>query len=189
MRRNTRLALALSAAIGLLTASEAALASHRPGHPGQCAAAVCQYVEQIPTSGGSQATLPGGKARTTPLAPALRRRLFSEAGKDAALLEQIATSSAFGAPQTPARTQGKKGKKGNGASAGPGRASGGDEESRPRPSQQPSLGKSLSAVGAVVTDGSEGRLIGLLVVLLLITALAVLAAAFRQRLPREPLRP
>jgi hypothetical protein len=123
------------------------------------------------TSGGTQAT-GFGKATKKPLSPTLKNELYQQAGDDAALLEDISTSSQYGAPQKTLRNK-KKG--------------GGKVVAIPKETEDTSATKALSAVRTVVTDGSEGRLIALLVVLLAITGFAVAAAGYRQRALRRPI--
>jgi hypothetical protein len=184
----------LTALAGVLVfagVTDAAPAQGPPPHPGG-SAAVAQYVEQIPTSSGSQAT-GVGKVKTKPLAPAIRHRLTKEAGADAPLLQQVATSSTYGAPQhvfhtsEPAKAAVKAAVKaaigGQGGALGTTtrrgkRAIGGDATPR----------RALSAAVNVVSDGSDGRLIGLVVLLAAITTVAVASAAFRQRSLRETTR-
>lgn len=163
--------------------ADAAWANHRDGHPGT-SAAVSQYVEHIPTSSGPQAT--GiGKERFKPLPRRAKAKLVQQGGEDAALLEKIATSSAYGAPQG---TLGK-GKKGGKDKDDPG-AGGAAVVTRddPRDLGDASTSEALSAAVSVVTDGSDKRLLGLLVVMLLITAAALASAGYRQRALREPTR-
>ena len=184
-RRNL---VAVAGALALAAVCDPAFAGDKPGNPGT-SAAVAQYVEQIPTSSGSRAT-GVGKVHTKPLAPKVKTKLQAEAGKDAPLLEQVATSSAYGAPQqtveppppppAPATTTTTKPAQG----------------ARPRPHQRPAVPaarrlpkvtpnptptRALSAAANVVTEGSNGRLIGLAGFLVIITAAALGAAAYRQR--------
>jgi len=58
--------------------------------------AVRQYIETIPTAGGSQATGTGGGKTTIPTAVA--RRIAEQAGESAPLLERVVSSEAYGAP-------------------------------------------------------------------------------------------
>jgi hypothetical protein len=92
----------------LLLAPATAGAKNKPGNPGS-SAAVQQYVEQIPTSTGLLFTV-FGKPHTKPLPAPIQKKLTQQGGQDAPLLQQVATSSAYGAPQqtlpvnaTPAR--------------------------------------------------------------------------------------
>jgi hypothetical protein len=149
-------------------------------------AAVAQYVEQINTATGSCAT-GYGKAHVKPLKPAIQRKLTRQGGSDAPVLEQVATSSTYGAPQTSvgsettratrptkARTHGKK--------TGGSRAAG--TRSRvelPDVRTDATPSKALSAAANVVSDGSNGRLVGLALFLVAITVVALGVATYRQR--------
>lgn len=187
MQTRLRRSVALVAGL-LLLVPGSALAKNGPGNPGS-SAAVQQYVEQIPTSTGSHAT-GFGKTKTKPLAPAVQHRLTSQGGRDAPLLQQVATSSAYGAPQqtlrtsVPVRHHPKAVRRGGRAKpapyAPPARARLPDTRTKPTPS------RALSAVGSVVTDGSDGRLIALAIFLAAITATALGVAAYRQRAQRQP---
>jgi hypothetical protein len=189
LQTRLRRSVALVAGV-LLLVPGSALAKNGPGNPGS-SAAVQQYVEQIPTSTGSHAT-GFGKTKTKPLAPAVQHRLTSEGGRDAPLLQQVATSSAYGAPQETLRTsvpvrqherpkvvhRGGRAKRAPSAPRSHVRLP--DTRTKPTPS------RALSAVGSVVTDGSDGRLIALAIFLAVITATALGAAAYRQRAQRQP---
>jgi Spy/CpxP family protein refolding chaperone len=128
---------------------------------------VDQYTEQVPTAGGPKHSGSagggpisggggGGGTSGSVLTPAQEAQITQEGGKDAKKLEELATSPAFGAPQ-----------------------------SRPKADENAAVVKpegALSAAVSAVGDGSDGRLIGLLVALVAITAAALgLAAARRQR--------
>jgi hypothetical protein len=120
-----------------------------------------QYTEQIPTAGGNQHS--GG----TPAPPGsggtgsgptgsivLPASLPKDGGKDAKTLREIATSPRYGAP--------------NGTESLP-------ESSSSSPA-------ALSAAIGAVTDGSDGRMVGLFVALLAVTAVSLgFAAAARRR--------
>ena len=82
------------------SASAALAASAQAGGPAQpVSSAIAQYVEMIPTGEGVQAAGVGAP-RTTKLPPKVARQIREHAGADAATLEQVATSSAYGAPTT-----------------------------------------------------------------------------------------
>ncbi len=167
--------------------TDAAAAKGRPPRPGG-SAAVAQYVEQFPTSSGSQAT-GVGKVQTKPLAPSLSRKLTTEGGSDAQLLQQVATSSAYGAPQHILHTKRPKTTiGGEGRGFGRGSPFGDGARGRGQIGGDATPRRALSAAVNVVSDGSDGRLIGLVVLLAAITAVAVAAAAYRQRSLRETTR-
>ena len=69
-----------------------------PPQPPPDASAVDVYRESIPTSAGPRVVDSDRRGRATPLPPAVQRRLRGEGGRDAALLEHVATSAELGAP-------------------------------------------------------------------------------------------
>lgn len=77
-----------------------------PGPPSPANAALAVYVETIPTGRGSRAVGEEELPRT-PLPPAVRSDLVREGGEDAELLEEVATSASYGAPQQPSSARGK----------------------------------------------------------------------------------
>jgi cobalamin biosynthesis Mg chelatase CobN len=87
----------LAAAALVLAASvpSAAAAADTPGP----APALAQYVEQLPTSSGPVVAA-AEKPQVKKLSPAVAKKVQSQGGPDAGVLEQIATSSTYGAPQT-----------------------------------------------------------------------------------------
>jgi hypothetical protein len=183
-------------ALAFAAVSANAYAKGCPGSqaPAGTSAAVAQYVEQINTATGSCAT-GYGKPHVKPLKPAIQRKLTREGGSDAKLLQQVATSTAYGAPQTTiepstSATSGSTPRPATKPKAKP-RASKPKAAVRPRPVRLPKVrtdatpSKALSAAANVVTDGSDGRLIALAVVLVVITLAALGAATLRQRAHRD----
>jgi hypothetical protein len=152
-------------------------------------AAVAQYVEQINTATGSCAT-GYGKPHVKPLKPAVQRKLTQQGGTDASVLQAVATSSAYGAPQStlPARSTSRgsaarpHGKKAKGIAPG---ASAGTRVKLPDVRTDPTPSRALSAAANVVADGSNGRLIGLALFLVALTLVALAAATYRQRAQRN----
>jgi hypothetical protein len=123
---------------------------------------VQQYVEQLPTSCGSHATGTGN--RTTKLPRSIQEKIQTQGGSDASLLQNIATSEKYGAPPQKIKAPNAKAK-------------------RHAKILSDSANKSsnpLSASVSVVTDGSDSRLIVLVLLMVGIAAL-VLAAAVRKR--------
>ena len=123
--------------------------------------AVCQYVEDIPTSEGSHASgaggsTPGGGGPTSStLSPSARAGVDARGGKDADRLKAIAGSAAYGAPTKRANLEGAT------------------SEQLPLDS-----GSALSAAASAVGSG-EGTLVGLITVLVLISFAALALAARR----------
>jgi hypothetical protein len=124
--------------------------------------AVSAYVEMVPTSRGPRQA-GAGTARGRPLAPRIDRLLRTRGGDDAALLERLATSPAYGAPPSdrPKKPPTKSGP--------------------PEPATPSSSGNALSAAIDAGGDGGEGRLLRLLLVLTAVTAVIGAVAALRRR--------
>jgi hypothetical protein len=123
-----------------------------------------QYIEDVPTAGGahhpgagSGGTGGSGTQAPTPppatLSSAVQTKLDAKGGKDSDLLREIATSPSYGAPP---ETSGQV----------------------PTPAASPDP---LSAAVGAVTDGSDGRMVGLFVALLAVTAVSLGVAAARRR--------
>ena len=66
-----------------------------------------QYVETLPTTRGASPTEEGKDARTR-LPARTKAKLAAQGGKDAAVLEEVATSGRFGAPQGTTGTADRK---------------------------------------------------------------------------------
>jgi hypothetical protein len=84
-----------------VTAGPAEAAGVANAGKGPFASAVAQYVEMVPTGAGDK-PLGVGTTSTTKLAPRIEKQIHNDAGKDAAALTVVATSSAYGAPTAPA---------------------------------------------------------------------------------------
>lgn len=125
-----------------------------------------QYIEDVPTSGGTHHAGSGGSGGTgstgsasaaatlAPLPTDVKTKLEAKGGKDSEILQEIATSSRYGAPPATSGTV---------LTA----------TSSPDP---------FSAAVGAVTDGSDGRMVGLFVALLAVTAVSLgFAAASRRR--------
>jgi hypothetical protein len=113
-----------------------------------------QYTEQIPTAGGPHGTGSGGTGSTSGGGGiVLPSNLTHDGGKDAKKLRDLATSPRYGAP--------------NGIV--------------PRPARSTATSPGLSAAVNAVTDGSDGRMIGLFIALLAVTAVSLGFAAARRR--------
>lgn len=176
-RRHIRRAFAAAVAAGtFLAGTQAAWADHNPGHASGCSAAVCQYVEQVPTSSGSQVAGVGSGKKAKKLPKAVESELQREAGEDAAVLQEVATASEYGAPQEelqlgPAEKRRLK-----------------EAEETIKSEDVVDLGGAVSAPVSVLTDGSDARLVGLVIVMALIALATLAAAAYRQRTFRRPVR-
>ena len=140
-------------------------------------AAILQYVEQVPTSSGT--SVPRGDKRRAALPSRVREQVRAEAGADAALLEEVATSPAYGAPQ---RTIPAPRAENKAPRAGTTRVT----PRQPRQPRQPRAEVSVpdvgfaSAVGGAVA-GDDGRGSLLLFAVLAVVTSAAIAAAVTQR--------
>lgn len=139
-----------------------ATAGHTPGHPPSDASAYDQYVEQIPSSTGSKAPGPGG-GKKRPLPASVAAELRSQ-GADGAVLESIATDPALGAPERTLRPTPQVRK-----------------DLLNEVDDDPGVPGAASAALSVAADGSTGRLVGLVVALLGITAVLVALTLTRRR--------
>ena len=151
---------AVAVSLALLMWSHDALAKGRPPKV-QDQSAVAQYRESIPTSSGPDLTGTAG-ARTRPLPAPVHATITREAGQSAGRrLVKVATSSAYGAPQDrlPETSAGAH-PDGAGVSS-----------------------PIVAAPGRLIASAGRSRLLGLLVVLVAVSAGAAVAAA-RGRRPR-----
>ena len=172
----SRLLTVLAVAAATVAASSGPAAAQAPDD----ASAVDQYVEPVPTSGGS--SYPGtGKPKKTNLPRSVAAAIRHRGGADAALLTEVASSSVYGAPESAVATG-----KAAGGRKGPGkRASKGN---RPARGGAPtaggggfSSGEAASAAADAVGGAESQRVVALLVALALVTAVALSAAALRRR--------
>ena len=123
-----------------------------------------QYVETIPTTSGPSATKDRKRSRT-PLPSSVAAKLRSQGGADATALEEVATSSDFGAPQG----TGRAADKGNGA---------GDRRSSRDRTAVPS-----ASVQAVRGGGED--LLWLLLAMVAITGLMVGAVTYQRHKDKD----
>jgi hypothetical protein len=146
-----------------------ALAGQASAQSGCGVSAVDQYVECIPTGDGENSS--GASAPTSgSLPPPIAAQIQSAGGEDAEVLEQVATSSRYGAPTKRAA----KSSSTHGRISGETRAGAG-------PASDVWAGEAASAAVSAVQGGDAGRVVGLLVGLFLISAAALTVAAVRQK--------
>ena len=158
-------------AVAGAAAASFTLATGSPASAGGCSSnvssgggssAVQQYVEQLPTSCGNVAS--GTGTRQTKLPKAIEHKIDSQGGSQAKILKEIATSEAMGAPQRTIKPQKTKTTRHYKKILG-------DAEKH---------SNALSAGFNVVSDGSDWRLLMLLIVMIG-SAVAVLGTAVRRR--------
>jgi hypothetical protein len=140
---------------------------------------VAQYTEQIPQACGSSETGSGTKKRVIP--KPIEQKIDKVAGPDAETLKDIVSSESSGAPQTTlkvahkakAKTKAKAKAKNNGHTQKAIVSDSAKRESNP-----------LAASVGVITDGSDGRLIALIGLMVAVAALVVVSALRRRRVTR-----
>lgn len=149
------------------------------------ASAVDQYVECIPTSDGDDANNESGAGGGgnggggTTLSPSVSSQIDSQAGSDAPLLKEVASSPRYGAPTKKLKVPAATGTNGKARI-------GKEQMVQADPQADVSAGDALSAAAGAVGSGDAARLIGLLVALFLVSAATLAAAAARQK-RRTPL--
>ena len=181
----------LRAALAVLAGTSAALAL-APAAPAQEApledvSGADQYIEDVATPRGR--TRVGGnteKPRADALAPRARQRLAAKAGSDAPLLEEVATSPAYGAPHetlgpTADRRPGNRlgrARRDAARQSPVGAASARRFDSESDVSTREALS---SAVGALTDSEAGGSSTPLFAALVAITLAMLLAAVWRRR--------
>jgi|SRR5829696_1212519 len=134
---------------------------------------VAQYVEQVPGACGSKTVDQGSQTRKVP--EVIEQKIDQDGGDDAELLKEIVSSEKYGAPtQTKIKVKKKvfvKVEKGPTAKNIP---------------TDPAVKKSnpLAASVGVITDGSDGRLIALIVLMAAVAAVVIVSALRRRRVTR-----
>jgi hypothetical protein len=129
------------------------------GGPTQDSGVVDQYTEQVPTAGGPHGTHSGGGPGTGGTTGSsggsivLPASVDKEGGKDAKTLRDVATSPRYGAPNATV----------------------------PLPDSSMKSSAALSSAVNAASDGSDGRMVGLFVALLALTAVSIGVAAARRR--------
>jgi hypothetical protein len=163
------------AALAMISTSAPAYGKGCSGNVKNPPSSVQQYVEQDPTSCGSQATGTGNKTRKVP--KSIENKIAKDGGKDAELLTKIVSEEKYGAPKQTIKTHAKKTKAHSKSSkTRSSKAILSDADTR--------QSGALSASVGVFTDGSDSRLIGLIVLMVAIAAIVVGSAFRRRRLPR-----
>ena len=140
---------------------------------------VAQYTEQQPTACGTRAT--GQGTHTRPVPKSLQKQIDSQGGEDAATITKIVSSESAGAPQTNIKVHKVKVKKVH--KSGTKR---GDQTPTKKVVSDAKRSQSnpLAASVGVITDGSGGRLIGLIVLMVGLAVVVVVSALRRRRVTR-----
>ncbi len=152
-------------------ATVAALAMTSPAYGKGCSgsssnppSSVAQYIEQMPSSCGSKPTGTDTSTRNVP--KAIENKIDKQGGQDAALLHKIVSSGQYGAPTHQKIKAPKPGSK----------AILSDSETR--------RSNPLAASVGVITDGSDSRLIVLVVLMAAVAGVVLVSALRRRRLTR-----
>jgi hypothetical protein len=143
---------------------------------------VAQYTEQQPTACGTHATGQGNQTRKVP--KTLQHQIDSQGGQDAKTITKIVSSEAYGAPtNTKIKVHKVKVKKVHKGGQGRGQA---PTKKTKKVVSDAKRGKSstLAASVGVITDGSDGRLIGLIVLMVGLAVVVVVSALRRRRVTR-----
>jgi hypothetical protein len=139
--------------------------------------AVDAYVEVLPTAGGG-AAVGSGPVRSVRLPRTLDRRLRRATGKRAPLLEQIATSSRYGAPPVQPVVR-KDARKPRAKPAGGGTVTA--TSSPPAARSAAPAGKPALDLAAIFSGPDAARTIGLGAIMALTTVVAVALGISRRR--------
>ena len=139
---------------------------------------VAQYTEQQPTACGTLATGQGNKTRKVP--KSLQKQIDSQGGEDAATITKIVSSESAGAPQTNIKVHKVKVKKVHKS----GTKRGGQTPTKVVSDAKRSQSNPLAASVGVITGGSDGRLIGLIVLMVGLAVVVVVSALRRRRVTR-----
>jgi len=139
---------------------------------------VAQYTEQQPTACGTHATGQGNQTRKVP--QSLQHQIDSQGGQDAKTITKIVSSEAYGAPtNTKIKVHKVKVKKVH--KGGQGRS---QKQTKVVSDAKRSQSSPLAASVGVITDGSDGRLIGLIVLMVGLAVVVVVSALRRRRVTR-----
>ena len=139
---------------------------------------VAQYTEQQPTACGTLATGQGNKTRKVP--KSLQKQIDSQGGEDAATITKIVSSESAGAPQTSIKVHKVKVKKVHKS----GTKRSGQTPTKVVSDAKRSQSNPLAASVGVITGGSDGRLIGLIVLMVGLAVVVVVSALRRRRVTR-----
>src|SRR5215217_5002740 len=161
--RQLAVAGAVAASFTLATGSPAAAGGCSGNVSGGGNAATAQYVEQLPTPCGSEASKTGSVK--TKLPKAVEQKIEREAGSQAPILEELARSESYGSSHKQVKPKQAKKK---------------TRHYRKILADAEKKSNAFDAPLSVVADGSDARLLTLLIVMIG-TAVVVLGTAIRRR--------
>jgi hypothetical protein len=156
------LAFAVAAAATLIL-----LPAHASAQTPDDSGGVDQYVEDIPTGGGSKVPGQGGKKQKKELPKQVAQQIRSQGGSDASLLDDVASSADYGAPQTTIVAS---------RSGAAMESREGDNDASPQTDVNALDGLEASGGGS-----GSGRLVGLLVLIGLVSVAAFGVSGLRRR--------
>lgn len=145
-----------------------------PAQADDCAnPSICQYVEQIPTAKGAKPS--GRTAKKVAALPApVEKAIRTEGGGDVQVLQDLATSSSYGAPrQVPVQKVEKN------------RPQRKQLERELQPKNVQEDAEPIPAAVGAVSGGGNGRLLALVIAMGAMTAIAVALATLRHRSARR----
>jgi hypothetical protein len=131
-----------------------------------------QYVETLPTAKGPRA--PGRGKRAKRISRDLSRKLAQHGGSDAATLEALATSPAFGVSDDAEQGSGAKGSTGKGS-----------HKSRSRKNRHGGSAPAVPSAAINAAEGGEAGLGWLVLAILAITALALGAVGYQRHRDKD----
>jgi hypothetical protein len=164
----------------------ASLGATGPAYGGGCStsssnppSSVSQYVEQQPTACGNQATGQGGNS-TRKVPKQIQSRIQKLGGNDATALTNIVSQQKYGAPTNSIKVKVKVKTVKNGKGSSQSKIVSDSGKRGASASHENPLAASVG----VITDGSDGRLIALVVMMLAVAAVVVFSALRRRRVTR-----
>jgi hypothetical protein len=164
------------AVLSIFGTSAAAYGKGCSGNSNNPPSSVSQYVEQVPGACGSKAVNQGSQTRKVP--KVIEHKIDQQGGDDATLLKEIVSSEKYGAPtQTKIKVTKVTVRKNKGHGA---KKILSDTQRRSANSSSNPLAASVG----VITDGSDGRLIALIVLMAAVAAIVVFSALRRRRVTR-----
>lgn len=149
------------AACLLVFGAPAAFAADKCTNPNP---AICQYVEDVPTSKGPKPTGVGKEKKVKKLPRSVEQEIRKESGTLAPVLEEVATSTKYGAPEeTKATKQEQK------------------QVQKQLKAAEVERGRPIPAALGAVSGSGDDRLLGLVLVMAAMTVGVVAAAVIRKR--------
>jgi len=174
--------LVLAGAIATVAALGASAPAFGKGCLKDPPSSVAQYTEQIPQACGSSTTGSGTTKRTIP--KSLEQKIDKQGGQDASTLKEIVSSEASGAPtQTKIKVVHKAQAKPK-TKAAKAKAQANAQTAKIVSDSAKRKSNPLAASVGVITDGSDGRLIALIALMIGVAALVVVSALRRRRVTR-----